>query len=207
MRTTKTPRPKQMQRFLVSQLNQYDFSDSYMPNHVRNQQEKQSRVPPASTHRHFQLQPLVTLASPTCTNLQETATCKSFCCSTPNTFRSLEMAHSSSISKSGFVLPRNTFYLHHQENCFFSWRHPVQGKAADTTTEDTLWWKSRTRESSQAWEMALPWGFSSPLSYLLSSTTHRIAGGFSKTRHVDRTRVFLQRALLCAIWRELLGIL
>lgn len=165
-----------------------------MSNHVRNQQEKQPRVPPASTHRHFQLQPLVTLAFPTCTNSQETATCKSLCCSTPNTFWSLEMAHGSSISKSGFVLPRNTFNLRHQENCFFSWQPPVQG-GQQTLPQEILWWKSRTRESSQAWEIALLWGFSSPLSYLLSSRTNRIAGGFSQTRHVDRTWAFLQRTL------------
>lgn len=91
----------------------------------------------ASTHRHFQLQPLVTLAFPTCTNSQETATCKSFSCSTPNMFWSLETAHGS-ITKSGFVLPRNTFYLCHQENGFFSWQHHVQGRATDTTTGDTL---------------------------------------------------------------------
>lgn len=86
---------------------------------------KTARSPSCKHTLALSITPLLTLAFPTCTHMQETAACKSFCCSTPNVFWSLEMAHGSSISKSGFVLPRNTFHPCHQENCFFSWQHPA----------------------------------------------------------------------------------
>lgn len=103
---------KQMEnRFLVSQLDQSDFS--HMPNLVGNRQEKQEGVPSCWHTPALSIQAPGDSGLPYLQTLSrkrhpEIPACKSFRSSIPNTFRSLETARDGRISKPGFVLLKKT---------------------------------------------------------------------------------------------------
>lgn len=123
--------------------------------HAQPCQESAGKTAKSLSCKHtlaLSITPLLTLAFPTCTNMQETAACKSFCCSTLNVFWSLEMA---TVSANQGLVFQETHFTHTIKRTAFSVGSILHKEGQQTPPQEVLQRKSRATESSWAWEIAL----------------------------------------------------